>query len=264
MSDEVIDDGYVTTSISSHEEPQTNNETIDNEEPIVQEEHEEPTITKGAQKRIDELTRQKHDERRRADKLANELDDLRNKDSIPKDSPIQLGAPDPNAYPAGKYDPDYLMARQDYLIEQKLAEREAIKNRQAKYVAIANSEKESEKVHSDFKSVKVDFLDHALSGIPAFMEIVGDSDNPAELMYFLGKNPKELDKISEMTPAAANRYIGRLEARINETPTQETAKVTSAPKPITPLGGAKSTVSEKKEEDMSMEEYAAWYKNRKK
>lgn len=225
-----------------------------------------PVVPKGAQKRIDELTRQKHDERRRADKLANELDELRAASSKPAESSkvTASGAPDPDKYPAGKYDPDYLEARQDWQIEQRFKAQDAAKHAQAKQGTIAQLEAAAAEVHADYSTAKDEFLAHDLAKVPAFTELIRDSENPAELAYFLGKNPDELDKIGDMTPAAANRYIGRLEARLTDTPTQANKKTSRAPTPINPLGGAKGSVGAKDPEKMTMDEYAAYKKSLKK
>jgi hypothetical protein len=224
---------------------------------------EEPEIPKGAQKRIDELTRQKHDARRRADKLENELDDLRSKSYQQQSTPTPpTGAPNPNDFPAGRYDPDYLEARQDWQIEQRFQREQAARQSEAKDSSLSKAEDAIKVSKSDYDSVKSDFFTHDLAKVPAFMELVKDSDNPAEIVYFLGKNPDEIDKIGAMTPAQATRYIGRLEARIeNETPTQATKKASAAPKPITPVGSAKGSNANKQPEDMSMDEFVAWSKN---
>ena len=95
------------------------------------------------------------------------------------------------------------------------------------------------------------------------MDIIKDSDNPPELIYFLGKNPDELEKLGDMSPAQATRYIGRLEARLTTEQPATTKKVTSAPKPIDPLGTGKTAAGSKDPEKMSMEEYAAYRKAQK-
>jgi len=175
------------------------------------------------------------------------------------------GAPDPDKYPAGRYDPDYLEARQDWQIEQRFKAQDAAKQGQQKQQAASQLETETAKLYPDFASAKNEFNAHDLATVPAFMELVNDSENPAELIYFLGKNPDEIDKIGEMTPAQANRYIGRLEARLTEQTTATDKKVSAAPKPITPLGSSRGASSANKDpNDMTMDEFAAWTKANKK
>jgi len=245
-----------------YKEPAELAETIETQQ--IESEPEPEKITKGAQRRIDELVRQKHDERRRADNLANELDELRSK-GTPKEPErvTPTGAPDPDKYPAGRYDPDYLEARQDWQIEQRFAKQDAAKQETVKQGTIAQLEAVATEQHSDYAQIKADFFSHDLTGVTAFIELIKESENPAELAYFLGKNPEEMDKLGEMTPAAANRYIGRLEARMTEAPTQPNKKTTSAaPKPINPLGGTKGSVSAKDPANMTMEEYTAYRKGK--
>ena len=246
------------------------NEIVDNletqaiEPPANDDVDNEPKVPKGAQKRIDELTRQKHDERRRADKLANELEELRAAQEQQSQKVTSTGAPDPGQYAAGRYDPDYLEALTDYKVEQRLAKAEQAQQAKAKTATIAELEAKTAQAYTDYTDAKTEFLDHPLAKVDAFIEIIRDSDNPPELIYFLGKNPDELEKLGDMSPAQATRYIGKLEARMTTEQPAATKKVTSAPKPIDPLGSGKSTATTKDPEKMTMEEYAAYRKSLKK
>jgi hypothetical protein len=245
------------------EETELDNGADQETEEIEEPEPKEPEVTKGAQKRIDELTRQKHDERRRADKLADELDKLRAEQQRQPERTTPTGAPDPEKYAAGRYDPDYLEARQDWLIEQRFNREQKAREDNQKQGTIAQLESAVAEKYKDYSSAKTDFLSHDLAKVPAFMELLRDSDNPAELAYYLGKNPDEMDRLGELTPAQANRYIGKLEARFtSDTPTQATKKASAAPKPITPVGAFSGSNATKSPDDMTMDEYAAWSKKK--
>ena len=271
------EDDYVTRSgnptITQEEikEPEPNGE-----QEQIEEEEKEPEQTEEqkeaariaakkakATKRFEELSARALQAERKQQELEKEIQALKEGKTLPKT--LDNGAPDPDSFAAGRYDPDYLDALTDYKVQQIFEQKQKDAIVKERMKAISDMEKKSIEAHDDFEDAKNEFLDHDLSKVPQFMELLSDSDNPAELAYFLGKNPDELDKLGEMTPQQAARYMGRLEARLVNISVEPIKKaVTAASKPITPLGSAKSTTAVKKEEDMTMDEYAAWYKERKK
>jgi len=224
---------------------------IENEEAaeVVEEEEPEPErVPKGVQKRIDEITREKHEERRerqraqeRADRLEQELNSIRN-GSAPKVQTLPNGSPDPNQYPAGRYDPDYLEALTDFKVQQHFNTQRENSSIQERQQLLQQSESKAREVYPDYDQVSSEFLSHPIVKIPAFTSIVLESDSPADLAYFLGKNPDELDKISNMTALQASRYIGRIEAALTSKISDVAVKkASSAPKPISALSGAKNS-----------------------
>lgn len=256
MSEEVLIDQVI-------EEP-----AIEEVEAPEVEEDQQPEldkVPKGVQKRIDEITREKYEERRerqraqeRADRLEAELAAIRNGSQQQHSKQLPNGAPDPDQFPAGRYDPDYLEALTDYKVQQRFeAQREQATLQQRK-AAIQETEAKAREQYPDYNQASEEFLTHPLARVPAFTNLVMDTDNPTEIAYFLGKNPVELDKISEMTPSQAARYIGRIEASLAEKPSEQPKKPSSAPKPISALSGAKnSQVITDLNQAKSMAEYNA-------
>ena len=221
------------------------------EEDVAPEPEPEPEkVPKGVQKRIDEITREKYEERRerqraqeRADRLEAELAQLRNGSQQQQSRSLPNGAPDPDQYPAGRYDPDYLEALVDYKADMRFqAERENQTLQQRKQ-AMQQAEAKARETYVDYDEASQEFLTHPLTRVPAFTQLVLDAEAPTEIAYYLGKNPLELDKISEMTPSQAARYIGKIEAMLSQDKVSDAPKsrASSAPKPIAPLGGAKNT-----------------------
>lgn len=113
--------------------------------------------------------------------------------------------------------------------------------------------------YSDFDEV----TDQELPISQAMQDVIFESETGAELAYWLGKNPDECKRISRLTPTAAARELGKVEATLGtaepasgaaETPKP---KVTSAPAPIKPVG-AKSKANVKDPKDMSLSEYRAY------
>lgn len=71
-------------------------------------------------------------------------------------------------------------------------------------------------------------------------ELIMESDDPASLAYWLGKNRGEARRISNMQPLEAARELGRVEARLSP-PKPKT--VSSAPKPVSTVTGKSSAPS---------------------
>ena len=84
-------------------------------------------------------------------------------------------------------------------------------------------------------------------------EMVLESDQPADLAYYLGKNPQEAVRLSSLPPTLAARELGKLEARLVASP----PKIAStAPPPINPVRASGTPVMDASK--MSVADYAAW------
>lgn len=68
-------------------------------------------------------------------------------------------------------------------------------------------------------------------------QLIVESDKGPLLAHHLAKNPQKAAELNRMSPVAAAREIGRLEARLSFPRTQTATK---APPPVTPLKGAAS------------------------
>jgi chemotaxis protein histidine kinase CheA len=159
---------------------------------------------------------------------------------------------------------EYLEKRQDYLIEQReqqrtKADEAKARETQAKTVADtwAEKTKAAEAKHEDFAEVA---LKDDLPVTPAMADAIRDSEIGPEILYHLGKNPDEAARISKLSPIAAIRAIGKLEASLAVEATEpqtKTPPVSKAPEPIRPVGG--SRVNPVKDiEGMTQSEYRAY------
>ena len=59
------------------------------------------------------------------------------------------------------------------------------------------------------------------------------ADNGPDIVYYLGTNPMEADRISRLTPILQAKEIGKLEAKVASEPV--TKRTSSAPAPISPV-----------------------------
>lgn len=62
-----------------------------------------------------------------------------------------------------------------------------------------------------------------------------------DVAYYLGKNKKEAKRISRLEPMRQVLEIGKLEAKVTSKPTK---RLSTAPAPITPVGGSKTSNDE--------------------
>ena len=209
--------------------------------PAAPESVEEPeALTEKVRSRFDELTRKRRDAERDAEYWRAQA--LR---AQPAPEPVAPKPAEPP--PAGKkladfgYDEEKF---QDYLFEQ--AEARAVKAAEsvltrkqtetARFQAIsAHKEREAE-----FAKKVPDYFEiaHYAPITDSMAEIVMESDQSAELAYYLGlpANRQVALKIGQLPPLAQAREIGRLEAKVAEKPKPPT--VSAAPPPAPRLESA--------------------------
>jgi len=87
-------------------------------------------------------------------------------------------------------------------------------------------------------------------------EAILDSDKGPELVYHLAKNPAEAARISALSPLAAARELGRIEATLGQA-TPAAKPVTKAPAPMKPTAG-NGTSPTTDPSKMTHEEYRAY------
>jgi hypothetical protein len=154
---------------------------------------------------------------------------------------------------------DYLEALAEYKADQKFAEltqKQKDAERETKYKSEVERQNErkndmirtGEGKYDDFEEVvannKVEISE------PAYLAIL-ETENGADIVYHLAKNPAEADRIAALSPYAQAKEIGKLEDKLSSKPN----KISNAPTPISPAKGASSIV--KSIEDMSIDEYMA-------
>lgn len=98
---------------------------------------------------------------------------------------------------------------------------------------------------------------------PHVAETLLDSEQGPALAYHLAKNPDVAERINGLSPLAAAREIGRIEASISSKAATAPAKpVTKPPAPISPVGQRSAPASDP--EKMSIDEWMAWRRSNRK
>ena len=123
----------------------------------------------------------------------------------------------------------------EWKIEQK-AKAEQVQSRQRKF---SEQEEAFRAEHPDYDEVaKSPDVPISRDMVLAIM----DTENPPAIAYYLGNNPEEAAHIAQMSPIAAARAIGRIEAKL-AAPAEKPApvlpkKTTTAPPPPKTVSGA--------------------------
>ena len=90
---------------------------------------------------------------------------------------------------------------------------------------------------------------------PHVTDTILESDRGPEVAYYLAQHPEKAEQINGLSPIAAARAIGRIEASLPELPVAA-AKISKAPAPIKPVS-ASSSAPIGISDDMSTEAYRA-------
>ena len=201
--------------------------------------------SKGVQKRIDELVRER-EEWKRAALQGQPRQDAPSKPVIPDTFP-DLQKPIADNFET--YDA-YVEALADYRAETKYRQIQARTEIQRRQETLSTWFDAADDKYSDFRDV---FSSAACSDTMA--DVLLASENGVDIAYYLGHNPAESRRIAKLPPGRQAFELGKLEAKLaNQPPPQKNQ--TKAPPAMKTLGGKETPT--KKPEDMSYDEYKAW------
>jgi len=243
LSSEASADAPAAESVGDSESPE---EDLEQEPEAKEDEAPNPPKRKGGyQKRIDKLTREKHELAARVSELEARL--AGNAPAGEKASGTDTAAAKPDSSPEGKPKPEDFETYEEFseaLTEWKLEQRErqkleaerqreAERRRQEALAAWQNRQEEARRAHPDYDEVLSDADDVPLPG--AMQAAILESERGPEIAYFLAKNRSEAKRIAGLaSPIAIAREIGRIEASLASAPKPK-PNLTRAPKPITPV-----------------------------
>lgn len=183
------------------------------------------------QRRIDQLTREKHEEKRQREALEQQLQQYRQPaDTTQQPQQRQMSADD-------------VRAEAKRLIQQ---------------------EKFDDACNKVFDAGKTEFPDwdsslrtfQMLGGAsPEFLEAVTAMDAGHKVLHHLGQNPETAERLLSLPPLRMALELARLESTVGQA---KPKPVSNAPAPINPIGGRSAPVEP--EEFASAAEQIAWWK----
>lgn len=192
------------------------------------------SVPEGVQKRIDELTRKRREAERRAEAAEKRLKAAEAKNLDDLDYDDQVAERTLRRTRADQIEMDR-EAAQGLAQEAFLARGEAFASQYPDYGTVVS--------------------DTSLQVTPLMTEAIIDSEHGPAVAYYLGKNPQEAARISQLNPVSQAREIGRIEAKL--TSTRQTKQPASAP--VNPVG-ARAATTTKDPAKMTMAEYVAYRK----
>lgn len=266
------------------DEDKTPSESATGEQPEKPSADDSPKKAQGVQKRLDELTRQREDEKRarlaaeeRLDKTLAALEKAVGDKGEPKKEfeadpepsrPVRTTFDDIEAYESALL--DYSDQRAAWVAKREVKAARADDARKQHETMIAQQEQQAQAAfkarrekaverYSDFDAVT---QNPDITVSPVIAQAIIHDDQGADFHYYFGKHPEEAARVSALNPYSQLVELGRISSKFDkpaETPAPKAeAKpaVSAAPKPIKPISQAASEPS-KDLENMSMDEYAA-------
>lgn len=209
------------------------------------------------QKRINQLTWEKNEEKRRADEMEARLAALEQAKPDPVEAIKDIPVPN---YADFDNDESFQLAMQQYnantferlqqnTVAQQQAEQSQAEQR-AQRQAYQQKVAEYAATHDGFieavQGSNVNLSDEVT-------QLLVTSDKAGELTHFLAENPDDALRINALPPNLAARELGKIEARFELTAPK---KVSDAPTPLSDLSGADSPSTELRD-DMDIDEWMA-------
>lgn len=192
------------------------------------------------QKRFDDLTKAREDakralvdEQKRRESLEAEIASLRS-------GKEKTGRPNPNDFEnAFEYAEALSEWKIDKIFQEKESKREVKKFEESQNKAFDTFQSKMELAKTEIDDYDEVVNNSSLSVSNIVRDAIVESDIGPELIYHLAKNPGIVKDINEASTTKALKMIGKLEVKLAKEETKEVKavekKVTSAPKPISPI-----------------------------
>lgn len=215
---------------------------------------------KGIQKRINELTREKHEARAEAE-YYRKIAEQSQQPAQPEVLAIPGLPPKPVLEDYEDYDL-YVEAVGEWGAEKAILAREH-KAEQAKAQATKQTVMQAHAARVEAVQEKYTDFDEAIASAPnisfndATFSAIVESDQSADIVYHLAKNPAEAYRLHGLSPVQQIKEIARLEDKFKAAPEKPVKRVTQAPTPINALAGTTDAGGIGKEPDPATDP-AAW------
>lgn len=250
--EEVISSVEETTALPAETEGESGTpepEEVEETSLETSEELEPEKKSKGVQKRIDELVREREEWKRQAQDLTQIYQ--RQSHVTPEVKPTETVFPDlpkPRSDQFETYD-DFIEAVADWKAETKIRQVRVEQQQVSQAQTLTNWHQKAREKYADWGEK----FTNSVNISPVMGEVLLDSPNGIDLGYFLANNPAEATRIFQLPPARQAYELGKLENRMMQ-PKQKTT--TNAPTPTSPVGGKE--IPSKSPENMTYEEYKSW------
>jgi hypothetical protein len=124
----------------------------------------------------------------------------------------------------------YADAMAEHKAQELLAQREAEAERVAVLDAYQDREEDARTKYDDFEQVA---YNPKLPVTETMAQTIQASEIGPDVIYWLGSNPKEAERIARLSPLLQAREIGKIEVRLASNPPAK--KTSTAPAPIAPV-----------------------------
>lgn len=137
----------------------------------------------------------------------------------------------PDLYPEqfGSYE-DYAEALAERKAEELLARRDAARQQAELLNSYHDREEQARDKYDDFEQVA---YNPNLPVTEVMAQSIQSSDIGPDVLYYLGSNPKEADRIARLSPILQAKEIGKIEASMASNPPVK--RTSTAPAPIAPV-----------------------------
>jgi len=230
------------------------------ENPEKSEEKSKPSP--GVQKRINELTREKYEAKKRADELEKRLQEIESR-FVPQE-PVKpkLADFDSDAAFETALDQYYQNKAQYDSVQTKkreTQEQETLRKQEDQYKAAQKFVTDLNKEKANYEGIDEVMADPAFALItksmaPEIVTLIQSSDKNIALAYYLGTHLEDAERIASLHPVLAARELALLESRL-ETPKPKT--VSNAPPPVKPVSGGSVSAKDIYDPKLSYAEYDA-------
>lgn len=211
-------------------------ETVEESTPQEPEPQEEPDRV---QKRINQLTWEKHEANRRAKELEERLAALEAQNQPqPRDVVSDIKPPNFSDYSS---DEEYAAAMQEYTVQtvERLQEQSQSEIQRQQQEAEKRQKRDAYQTRIAQYAVENDGFVEAIQASnvnisEAVEQVLFESERAAELTHWLAENAAEAVRINNLPPVLAAKELGRIEATFDAV---QPKKASNAPQPQTELSG---------------------------
>ncbi|CAB4172416.1 hypothetical protein UFOVP935_5 [uncultured Caudovirales phage] len=233
----VIEEQQQGEEQAATETPEDGSEGAEGEEQSAEEKPQDKP-KRSAKDRINELTRRAHEAEREAQHW---------RDVAERPAAAATDRPNPDGFKT--YD-DYVEALTEWKADQRISEsfkkRDAERSQAAEARAVEAKAQAWQERQSDFRAATPDYDSvvgkSSVQVAPHVVDTLLDSDSGPEIAYHLAKTPETVKRLNALSPLAAAREIGRIEATLSTPAAPREKPGSNAPEPIKPIRSTSSTV----------------------